>query len=277
VSALRRLAGRGRARVARARLERADRTFTPGLAVDPAAPGVVLSPHPDDAVLSCWSVLAGGAPVRVINVFAGVPAPGQVTRWDRICGAGDSAVHFRARLAEDRAVLESLVGDPVNLPVLEQQYRSAPRISLAALDRPLCQAVSAASAVYAPAAMGGGHVDHRLARGLARALARQGMPVHLYADVPYAVRYGWPHWVTDTPREPHLDVDPYWEPTLAEVPEMGGLRGAQVIRLAPEEGARKLAAMRAYRTQFTSLDRGGLLSDPETHGYEVLWRLHARG
>lgn len=267
---LRRVARRERERVARLRVERADRRFTPGLVVDPAAPALVLSPHPDDAVFSCWSVLTGAVPVTVVNVFAGIPKPGQVTWWDRICAATDSSAHFRARLAEDRAVLEPLVGAPLNLPLLEEQYRRRARISLAAIDAPLCEAVRSASAVYAPALLGGSHVDHRLARELARALARQGMPVYLYADMPYAVRYGWPHWVTNTPRDPHLDVDPYWEPTLAEVPEMSG---AQIVRLPPESGARKLAAMQAYATQFKGMDWGGLLSDPETYCYEVLWRL----
>lgn len=171
-------------------------------------------------------------------------------------------------------MLEALVGAPVNLHVLEQQYRSHARIPLAAVDGPLCAAVSSASTVYAPAALGGGHIGHRLARG-ARALARQGMPVRLYADVPYAVRYGWPHWVTNSPREPHLDVDPYWEPVFREVPEIGGLRDAEIVRLTGAASTRKLAAMQAYRTQFRALDGGGLLSDPRTHGYELFWRLRA--
>lgn len=265
----------GRARLSRVRLDRADHGFSPGLTVDPAAPVVVFSPHPDDAVFSCWSVLTGAAPVQVINLFAGVPAPGHVTWWDRICGATDSAAHFRARLAEDRAVLEPLVASQISLALLEHQYRSEARLPLAAIDVPLCRAVDGASAVYAPAALGGGHVDHRLARGLARALARNGMPVHLYADVPYAVRYGWPHWVTETAPEPHLDVEPYWEATLAEVPEMGALRDAQIVRLPAAASARKLAAMQSYRTQFKALDSGGLLSDPATHGYELYWRLRA--
>jgi LmbE family N-acetylglucosaminyl deacetylase len=246
------------------------------LTFDPTAPALILSPHPDDAVFSCWSVLTGPDPVRVVNLFAAAPETGRVTRWDRICGAVDSAKHFQARLAEDRAVLEPLVGAPLNLPIHEEQYREG-LLGLATLDDALCAAVSRASAVYAPAALGGGHTDHRLARGLARGLARQGMPASLYADLPYAVRYGWPHWVTGEPRDPHLDVDPYWEPALIEVPEIASARDARVLRLGGEAGTRKLAAMRAYGTQFRALDWGGLLSDPTTVAHEVQWTLsHAR-
>ena len=42
------------------------------------------------------------------------------------------------------------------------------------------------------------------------ACAAAGIPVELYADLPYAVVYGWPHWVTGDPPDPHLDVDAYW-------------------------------------------------------------------
>jgi LmbE family N-acetylglucosaminyl deacetylase len=265
-----------RNRLAGARVRRSNRRFASSLAFDPAAPAVVLSPHADDAVFSCWSILTGGTPVVVVNVFAGIPDDGVVTWWDRICGADDSAAHARERIAEDVAVLEPVVGRPVNLSLLEHQYRARNGpFPLAAIDRPLCEAVSAASAVYAPAALGAGHADHRLVRELARTLVDCGMPVRLYADVPYAVRYGWPQWVTGAPPNRNLDVDPYWERVLVEVPEIGSLRDAEIMRLPAAAGSRKLTAMRAYRTQFSALDWGGLLSDPVTHGHELFWTLRA--
>ncbi len=46
----------------------------------PAAPApaetIILSPHFDDAVLSCWHLLAGAGAVLVVNVFAGEPPAG---------------------------------------------------------------------------------------------------------------------------------------------------------------------------------------------------------
>jgi len=55
-------------------------------------PVAILSPHHDDAVLSCWHVLSGPGEVLVINVFAGIPGPqGGDRAWDRGAGVSDSA------------------------------------------------------------------------------------------------------------------------------------------------------------------------------------------
>jgi hypothetical protein len=101
------------------------------------------------------------------------------------------------------------------------------------------------------------------------------VPVVLYADLPYATRYGWPDWVTGKPPDPHLDVDAYWEALVAEIPEVGSLHAARVVRLKSDAAARKLRCMQRYVTQFRGLDAGGLLSDPETHRYEVFWPLRS--
>ena len=73
---------------------------------DPSAPTVILSPHLDDGVWSCFSLLAREDDVVVATVFAGIPdaAPGW---WDAQCGITDSAAHVRDRRAEDSAVLGS--------------------------------------------------------------------------------------------------------------------------------------------------------------------------
>ena len=55
-----------------------NRRFDPRLRHDPGGPYLVLSPHLDDAVIDCWSVLTDSGDVRVVNIFAGVPSPG---RW----------------------------------------------------------------------------------------------------------------------------------------------------------------------------------------------------
>jgi hypothetical protein len=57
---------------------------------------VILSPHLDDAVLSCWHTLAATGEVAVINVFAAIPAPDQpLSWWDRITSASNSAARMR--------------------------------------------------------------------------------------------------------------------------------------------------------------------------------------
>lgn len=163
----------------------------------------------------------------------------------------------------------------MNVPLLDGEHRlPGPDPTLRALDARISDAVPAASAIYAPAALGM-NVDHRLVRRLARALHLQGMPVHLYADLPYCVVHGWPHWVDGADPDPNRDVDAFWRTFLVGVPELGELRAAEVARLRPEDAAMKLSAMRTYRTQFSALDGGkaGLLSNPAIHGYEVLWAL----
>jgi LmbE family N-acetylglucosaminyl deacetylase len=256
-----------------ARSEREERSFQTAIRADPAAPALLLSPHWDDAVLDCWGLLAGDAPVTVINVFAGMPGAGRLTPWDAITGASDSAERTRERLAEDRQALATAAREPVNLPFLDAQYRRGSP-SLVELDRALAEHVHSASRLYVPAALGG-HIDHRLLRRYGRMVARGGPPVSMYADLPYCILHGWPSWVDGREPDPHRNVDAFWLTFLEGVPELGPLRSAEVIRLDDAAAEAKLAAMRTYATQFPALDYGsrGLLADPEIHRFEVVWQL----
>jgi LmbE family N-acetylglucosaminyl deacetylase len=230
---------------------------------------LILSPHPDDAVLNCWSVVAGPLEVVVVNVFAGAPPRGTLTSWDRLCGAEDSSQQMAERVAEDREALALAGRRPVNLPFLEVQYRGCrPPPSFAALDAAITTTVSAASVIYAP--LGARHADHSFARRYALAL---GLPVRIYADVPYSSELGWPHWVTGSSPHPRLDVDVRLAELVATVPELGDPRGAEVARLGDDDAAAKLAALRTYRSQFPALDAGPLqlLSNPAVHAFELFW------
>jgi len=241
-----------------------NRGFRSCLRHAPDAPALLLSPHLDDAVLDCWSVLTAPAALRVVSVFAGVPAPGSVSYYERLAGARDSAEHMRRRIDEDARALAIAERTAARLGFLALTHRRGrPEPSFRALDAALA-GHGPVSTVYAPAALGAGHPDHELVRSYALALARQGRPVRLYADVPYCVAYGWPAWVTGS--EPGLDIDAYWGPA-------GSRAGAEVVRLAPPAAAAKLAAMRTYRSEFAVLDRGPLrqLSNPAVHGFEVFW------
>src|SRR4051794_35229184 len=84
---------------------------------------VVVSPHLDDAVLSCWHVLQDGE-ATVVTVFAGVPEPGTRGWWDRLTGSDDSAARMRERLREDDAALGLGGATPLRLDLLDEQYRS---------------------------------------------------------------------------------------------------------------------------------------------------------
>ncbi|HEX3510317.1 MAG TPA: hypothetical protein VHT27_04370 [Solirubrobacteraceae bacterium] len=270
LSIARRLYRQGRRR----RTSREESGFHSALRFDPGAPELVLSPHFDDAVLDVWSVLSGPGDVRVVNIFAGVPEAGRITVWDATTGAGDSSARVAERIAEDAQALALASREPINLGFLDAQYRKPPPPALAAIDAAVTAAVPAVSRVYAPAGIGS-HTDHVLARRYGRMLLRAGVPVTLYAELPYCVLHGWPSWVDGREPDPHRDIDPFWMSFLEEVPELPPLREASVLRLDPPAASGKLAAMRCYRTQYACLSYGarGLLDDPEIHGYEVRWEL----
>ncbi len=260
------------------RRDLADHRFATRVRHDPLAPELVLSPHLDDAVLDCWGLLAGSDEVAVVNIFAGVPAAGHVTLWDSITGAQDSAARVRERIAEDASALALAERQPHNLSFLDAQYRKPPSLRLAEIDAEVAAKIPRASRVHATAGIGG-HPDHLLARRYARMLLRAGMPVSLYAELPYCVYHGWPHWVDGRPPEPNRNIDPFWAQFLSDVPELPPIRAAEVRRLDDDAARGKLAAMSAYATQFPSLSYGGreMLADPEIHRYEVRWELIGPG
>jgi LmbE family N-acetylglucosaminyl deacetylase len=232
----------------------------------------LLSPHWDDAVLSCWSVLEDEGELNVVNLFAGIPSPGRVGAWEAVSGARDSSERAQNRIAEDARALALAGRKPLGLPLLDAKYRSRPAdVDLAALDRALSEAVPSASRVYVPAGIGA-HPDHVLARRYGRLLLRFGMPVTLYAELPYCIFHGWPSWVDGGAPEPKRNVDAYWQSFLAGVPEMPALRSADVRRLQGPSSAAKLEAIHCYETSLNySVKR--LLADPAFHGFEVHWQL----
>jgi LmbE family N-acetylglucosaminyl deacetylase len=264
-----------------ARLRRArNRGFDPRLRHGPDAPALILSPHPDDAVIDCWSILTAPRAAEVLNVFAGVPRPGRLVYYDRLAGARDSAGHMRRRLADDREALGLAGRLPRNLGFLAHSYRRGrPEPLFTQLETAVLASMDEASLVYAPAALGSPHPDHELIRAYALRLARDGMPVRLYADLPYCGVYGWPSWVSDHEPDPHVDVDAYWQLSAGEAAALLTRERAEVVRLTAQEAAAKLAAMRTYRAEFAVLDRGpvGQLSNPAIHAFEVFWTVNGAG
>lgn len=252
-----------------------NRGFTPSLRHAAGAPAVLLSPHLDDAVIDCWSELTAPAPLQVVNIFDAAPPSGTLAFWDRLAGAEDSAALMAERVAEDRAALALAGRRPAGGGLRADPYRSAREApTLATLDAAIAAACGgAASRLLAPAALGTPHPDHLLVREYALAAVHAGLPVELYADVPYATAYGWPGWVTGDAADPRLDVDAYWRASRADLPDLLVRERARVVALAAPARRAKLAAMRAYRTQFPMLDRGpiGQLTNERVHGFEVFW------
>jgi len=119
---------------------RAER-FLARIRFDPDAPELLLSPHWDDAVLDCWSVLASGRQLAVVNVFAGLPAEGRRTAWEEVIGVRDTAERARRRLAEDAGALARTGREAINLPLLGLAHRRPHQLQLEDIDRFLCGAV----------------------------------------------------------------------------------------------------------------------------------------
>jgi LmbE family N-acetylglucosaminyl deacetylase len=237
-----------------------------------SAPTVVLSPHLDDAVLSTWSVVGGAGGVDIVNVFAGVPDDGPPPRWDRLAGATSRRAHMEARLDEDRAALALAGRSAVYLPFLDRHYRTAAPEPDQVADA-IGAAVGAASLVYAPAGIGG-HEDHVLVRDVALEIGRRaGLPVRLYAELPYAIRFGWPSWVTGDAHEADRAADVDWEMHLSSMPVPRAALSERVFTLDHAQMEAKLAAMKRYRTQFRLLNQRpfGVLEHPLVLPWEVAW------
>lgn len=236
---------------------------------------VILSPHFDDAVLSCWHVLSGVGEVLVVNVFAGEPPAGTLGWWDRLAGASDSAAVVRLRSEEDREALAHAGVSAVNLPFLDGQYREddqSPGEILEALESVLV----AGARVYAPAGLGDRHRDHTVVLTAALELQAAGAEVVLYADLPHATVCGWPRWVLEggSPE----DTDPaaeHWTRQLQTTGIPVERMVSAVHPLTEREYAGKLDAVLTYDNQIAPLQRafGSVLEDPELLGFEVDWRL----
>ncbi len=218
---------------------------------------IVLSPHLDDAALSCGgriaALAAAGEPVLVVNICSGSPGPDAVfspfaeathARWGL-----PAAEAVRLRLAEDETALETLGADSYQLDQLDAIYRMpeaygddatlfgavAPADPLPAALHGRLAALAArypAAIIYAPLGVGR-HVDHQIAHGAAADLARSGASVAFYEDYPYVARAG---------------------ALAARLAEIGGAELYLPIATGIDDAlARKVGAIEAYASQIGSL------------------------
>lgn len=238
------------------------------------APVVILSPHFDDAVVSAWHVLTSSRDVLVVNFFTAVPPEDRpLTMADRLAGVSSSAELVRLRYYEDREALSLAGRHSVMLDFTEDQYRTDP-LTVGQLHDGLLAHLPADASVHAPAAIGA-HPDHQLVRDLALRLADDGRSVDLYADLPYAVRYGWPEWMTGVHPGPHLHVEAWWEESLREITARGHQLTRHLHDLGEDGSDAKLQAMMRYATQFQQLNSGivNRLTNPLIRRYELSWKV----
>jgi LmbE family N-acetylglucosaminyl deacetylase len=193
---------------------------------------VVLSPHPDDAVLAIGGLLAqhtrrGGHAV-IVTVFTGIPQHDRSPIARRLYPHQPGGEVVRIRRGEDLAAGRRVHADVVQLPHLEALYRtgpdgtpryteldqifSAPTSDPEPAVEPLAHQWTAdgllptGADVLAPLGIGG-HVDHWIVRQVAETAHQLTYPspwrLHHYEDQPYASRrpeHCWQHLV------PHASV-----------------------------------------------------------------------
>jgi LmbE family N-acetylglucosaminyl deacetylase len=172
---------------------------------------VYLSPHFDDAVLSCggliWEQTQAGDRVNIWTICAGIPkseslsdfAQSLHSRWE----TGDQAVKSRRR--EDRTACARLSAIPRRFSVPDCIYRRSEPIGflytsdealfgplhpaeqglVGKLSADLAKALAPGDELVSPLALGG-HVDHRLTRAAAESIGRE---LWYYADYPYVCQY----------------------------------------------------------------------------------------
>ncbi|GAP15369.1 uncharacterized protein, LmbE homolog [Longilinea arvoryzae] len=169
---------------------------------------IFLSPHLDDAVLSCggmiWQQIQAGGRVEIWTVCAGEPPAGPPPEFavqiEKRWRTGTQSV--AARRAEDIAACERLGVQAVHLDLPDCIYRRLPDGSplvngeedlwqpLPDTELPrvdelaglLARCLPTRCRLAAPLSMGD-HIDHRLVRTAALKLKRA---IHFYADFPYA-------------------------------------------------------------------------------------------
>jgi LmbE family N-acetylglucosaminyl deacetylase len=221
-------------------------------------PHVYLSPHLDDAVLSCGGLIhqqvAAGQRPLVVTIFAGSPPRDEeLSDFARFLHERDRNPDLvTARLAEDQAALAVLGADYLRLAYLDCIYRGRPHAGEAyypsgealfgavhpaeaglpdELAAALAELIPADAGVtlYAPLTVGN-HVDHQLTFAAARSLAGQGWKVRFYEDYPYVEREAGALEAALAAR----GID-HWQPAA--------------IPLNEDDLAAKIAAIACYRTQ----------------------------
>jgi LmbE family N-acetylglucosaminyl deacetylase len=224
------------------------------------ARSVYLSPHLDDAVLSCGGLIHQQRDMRplVITCFAGVPdyrvlspfAAEQHQRW------GEPADPIGQRRGEDAAALAHLGAAYEHWDYLDCIYRRDPVSGeflyasedalwgavasqegglIGELATRLSQALARGGVqLYAPLAVGR-HVDHQLVLRVALRLRRRGWPVQFYEDYPYA----------EDPQKLARARQRWTTPP-----------DATIVWLAEEDLAAKTAAIRCYASQLDVLFGG---------------------
>jgi LmbE family N-acetylglucosaminyl deacetylase len=229
---------------------------------------IYLSPHLDDAALSCGGNIARqrarGERVLVVTICTGAPAPGAPLNalaqelHDNWRLSAETAVS--ARIAEDRAAMDVLDADYFYLGLLDAIYRNPAYASREALfgtpvdDDTLADTIGVTirslhsrapnAMIYGPLGVGS-HVDHLGVYQACASLAGQIATIVFYEDIPYAL-------VPGSVEKRLSALGPGHEPQEVEV-------GPLIER--------KLAAIAAYASQMGELFGGPDQMPPAIYAY----------
>jgi len=168
---------------------------------------IYISPHFDDAVLSCGGLIfdqaQAGIPVEIWTIFAGDPPPGPLSEFARfnhsLWGTSTGEETIAMRKAEDEQAAAFVGADLVHFDIPDCIYRlsptgehlytetvtTCPNPADKRLPRQIAAAIKSelrkGDVLICPLSLGN-HVDHVLARQAAESLHRS---VWYYADIPY--------------------------------------------------------------------------------------------
>lgn len=160
---------------------------------------IVVSPHLDDAVLSCGAMLATRPQTKtVVTVCAGAPRSG-VTDYDIRSGFTSSGEAVAHRRNEDTAACLRLEADAVHLDFLDSQYGETLDVDMveAALRDAITERLGAETVVCVP--LGIGHPDHvAVAEAALKAVLDLPVTLLVYEELPYRVER--PELAVDTAR-----------------------------------------------------------------------------
>ncbi|WP_332611546.1 PIG-L family deacetylase [Achromobacter sp. ESBL13] len=154
---------------------------------------LVISPHLDDAVFSCGSLLARRPGSMVVTVFTGAPQDAAVlTEWDRACGFGSAGEALRARHEENRRALGMLRCEGRSLDLLDCQYVDCPDAAMPRLTEALLSTVHELAPDVVAIPLGLFHGDHIRVSDAALLIWETwpGMSWFLYEDAPYRAQPG---------------------------------------------------------------------------------------
>jgi LmbE family N-acetylglucosaminyl deacetylase len=216
---------------------------------------LVVSPHCDDAVFSCGSLLSAHPGSIVVTVFAAGPASGEpLTEWDQVSGFHPGDDVMAARRDEDRRALSLLAAHPLWLQFHDSQYRRSPSREDLALNLHLVFQTIRPHAIMVP--WGLFHSDHILASDACLALRRHFLEPawFLYEDAIYR-------------RIPDL---------LSRRIALLRSRGlyARLASVGPNHsGDRKFDAVSCYRSQLKALTSDGRPGYHDLFARERVWRM----